>query len=260
MVPKKASALVVAIFLLALASCRTTDIFAAVQTGHVLDLDGLDFPFNETYFNDSAESQEHDYTGAGSVAYGVSVPRNSTITAFEMNVTGKIQYIYSESINNPGLLGISIGNITTDTGNEMVTGGTKGEANVYALSGQDGSMLWTYNLSSQNNNIYSTDIGNVTNNPGNEIAFGAENSRVYVLNVDDSGATEAWNKLVTGFPQSVRIANVTVDSPNEVIAGASRVYIYNYTGGLVCNSSSFTVNSLAEGNLSDDAGLEIAVA
>ncbi len=264
MVPfRRLSILALVISLLFLALMRAPDIVASVQTGFLLDLDSPSFSYQEGMFSDSSHSREHDFTGSGdSFSLGVNVSRNSTVGTFGLGLTGKIQYIYQESINNPGLLGVSIGNITTNPGNEIVTGSSKGSgtSNVYALSGQDASVIWTYNLSSQNNDVFSTDTGNVTSFSGDEVVFGAENNRVYVLEVTDSGASEAWSYLTSADVKAVRIANLTGNGDNYVIAGADKVYILDYQGSLVCNSSVMTVNGLDAGNLTSDPGQEIAVA
>ena len=263
MVPGRAIALVLTIFFVLLMLAVSPEIMAAVQQSHVLDLDSPSLSFVESEFNDSSTIKEHNYTGAGNVTYEVQVPGNSTIISAQVKVTGKITYVYQSQVNTPGLLGASIGNITTDLGNEVVTGSTKtaSSANVNALRGNNGTIIWTYNLSSPNNDRYSTAIGNITNYAGDEVVFGSEDDKVYVLNVDGSGATEAWNYTTLDDVTAVKIADIEDDgSANEVVAGSDKIYVLNSSGGLVCSSSAISVNDLAVGNLTSDSGLEIAIA
>jgi hypothetical protein len=265
MVPKRAGlGLVIAIFLLLLVVHISQDIFAAVQKEFILDLDSPYFSYEELGFNDSNTSKEYDYgNGGGNVTYWISIPKNSTLTSASMNVTGKIIYVYNITAvpGNKGVLGVSVGNVTSSSGNETVTGSESPLPHVLVFQGYNGGLIWTYNLSAADNDIYATDVGNVTNYAGNEIAFGSQDTYVYVLNVDNDSATEAWNYSTGIDPvRAVKVADIGGDSINEVIAGADRVYVLNSSGGLSCSSSAYTVSGLSIGNVSSDPGLEIVIA
>lgn len=220
------------------------------------------FPFQESFFNDSASSKESDYTqGGGNLTYWISLSRNSTVNYAYLNLTGKITYVYNITATPGGqdVLGISIGNVTTSPGDEIVAGSGSADPNVLVFRGYDGAPVWTYNLTSTNNIIYSTHTGNVTGDGGNEIVFGSEDNKVYVISASDSGGSEEWSYSAVDDVKSVRVADIDGDSVNEVIAGAEKVYVLNDSGGLVCNSTDMSVSRLVIGNVSDDAGQEIVV-
>ena len=161
MVPRKATALVIAISLLFLAMSRAPDIMAAVQTGFTLNLDNPSFSYQESSFNDSQTYQEYDFTASGdNVTYWVNVSTNSTVSTFEFNLTGKIVPSYNTTVNSAtyGLLGISIGNVTGDGSNEIVTGTNNLENVLRVLNGDDGSLVWSLSIGDANNKVFDTEL------------------------------------------------------------------------------------------------------
>ncbi len=246
-------------------------ISALTQTTHTLDIDSPFFNFETHEFNGSnygsSTDKEFDYAEPGNFTFWVSVPKNSSAVNTSLNVKGKITTIYKRTITLAGMRGISIGNLTSHPGNEIMAGrgttSTFESPTLFLMKGNDGSVISTFNLSNMYYGTFSTAIGNVTADDGNEIAFGHENKKVHLLKVSDSGyMEEVWNYSTLDRVNSVIIDDIDGDGKNEVIAGSgdNRVYVINGTGGLVWNyTTSGSVFSVSSGELTSDSGKEIAV-
>ena len=210
----------------------TAAAFAAIQKNWVLDLDSPVFMYEEVQFNDSNYTEQYDFNATSlDVTYGVTIPKNSTIINASLNVTGLIAPVYQLNANyDEGVLGISIGNVTEDEGNEIVTGTNDASGNVRILHGYDGSEVCKGSFFGSDDRILSTAIGNVTPNPGNEIVVGVDDAHIYVLEwtgqCNEFGIPPAWNYTVSGLEaNSVAIGNLDGGS-NEVLAGSGGGTVY----------------------------------
>ena len=267
MVPRKAGlAVVVALFLLLLTAYRSPEITAAVQKGFVLDLDSPRLMFDESAFNDTNTYEEHDYTGSGNVTYWVRIPKNSTVDYFHMNVTGVMTPVYTKVVNSLGIRGLSVGNVTSHTGSEIVAGTYGAESLVRLLYGENGTLIWSVSLGGSYD-VLATDVGNITNDPGDEIVArtGDVNNTIYVINCDDTGGSVAWSFNVSAGSSnavdSLEIGDLEGDGINEIItADSSAVYAYGDDQALVWNASGFSgINGIALGNVNSSAGNETVV-
>ncbi|RLJ03592.1 MAG: hypothetical protein DRP11_00175 [Candidatus Aenigmatarchaeota archaeon] len=239
-------------------------IIASTQKSFVLDPDSPLFTFEEVSFNDSV-THEFDFNhlnGTVNVTYFVEIPKNSSVMNVSFLLTGKIVPIYTKFVTSRGLLGISIGDVSYGSENEIVTGTYTLEPKVRSLFGENGSEIWVHTLPNSNKNVFSTDIGNLTNDPGNEVAVGSQDSYVYVLNSEDSSSSQAWNYSTGGEVRSVSVGDLN-GGENEVVAGSldGMVYALDSSGNLIWN---FTVDSggvysVKIGNLTSDSGNEVAV-
>lgn len=231
---------------------------AAVQESFVLDLDSPVFNYSENALNDSSVTVENVYNGSENITYWVSIPKNSTMVNATFNVTGKIVPVYEKSIISNGLIGMSIGNATSNIDNEISVGTQGNDGTVRLLYGVNGTWIWNSSIST-NSQIFSTDIGNVTSDTGDEIAAGSSNDSIYLL---DSSGTVLWIKDTGGDVKSVKIADLYEDGTNEVIAVSDKVYVLNLTGDenwSVTVSGCTSMNEIAVGNVTSDSGNEIVV-
>jgi hypothetical protein len=261
MVPKKAAiALLVVLSILVFIMQGSRFINAATQVGFVLDLDGLGFEYEEQAFNISNTSIKIDFpNGGGDDIFWISIPRNSTVTKAEMNVTGRIITIYSSLIKtlNVAPLGMVIGNVTDWPGSEIITGTSGFDGEISIAYGTNGSIILDHYLSTDP--INSIAVGNVTSDPGDEIVAGSNDNKVYVIEVD-SGATQAWNYSTSGDVKSVGVDDVFGVGEDKVIAGGgSNLYLLNPDGSLNWSTSVGDINDIAPGNVTSDQGLEIVV-
>jgi uncharacterized membrane protein len=267
MVPKRAGlAVVVAIFLLLLVVFRSPETTASVQKGFVLNLDSPSFCFEEYAFNDTSTSQEYEYSGDGNVTYWISMPGNSTVNSACMNVTGVMTPVYTEAVNSLGLRGLSVGNITSHAGNEIVVGTNGAESLVRVLYGESGNLIWSVPLGGSYE-VLATDVGNVTDYPGDEIVAGtgSSNNTVFIINCDYTGGSIAWSFNVSAglsnAVNSLEIGDLEGDGINEIVtADSSTVYAYGGDHALAWNATGFTgINGIALGDVNSSSGNETVV-
>lgn len=242
------------------------DIFAdPQQQTFVLDPDSPSFVYEICEYNDTSTAKVFDFSfSEPNRTFHITLPKNSTMINATMNLTGKITTIYKKQIW-PELIsmkGISIGNLTSHSGVEIVVGRehTSGIPGIYLLSGLNGSKISNYSFSNPYS-FPSTYIGNVTSYPGDEIVVGSSDTFIYVMNVDNSGVmTEAWNYDTPFSVKSVLVNDIEGDGTNEVIAGAGNfIYVLNTTGGLIWSyNTGGGVESVAVGNLTFHSGKEIS--
>ena len=164
------------------------------------------------------------------------------------NSTGRL--IWNTSISNINQL--AIGNLTSDSGNEIAVG--CGSGNIYILNAT-GTVVDNFAVSNAVNTI---DIGNVTSDVGNEIVVGTSDNKIYILN---STGGEIKNYTTGGSINSVKIGEVANDYVGkEIVAGDNdkRLYILNSTGNLVGDFiAQNNIRSIAIGDLTDDVGNEV---
>ncbi len=232
--------------------------FLGNQETFVLDLNNASFEYNITMFNDSTSTKEFDFMNSSdNHTFYISIPKNATVQNISMNLMGKLTTIYKQQVSTAGLEGISVGNVTIDSYNEISIGTkeTVGGGKVKLLYGSTGLIIWNSSTFGVND-IYSTDIGDVTSHTGEEIVVGSENNYLYLL---DSLGNEIWNYSEIGTYKSVAIGDLYADGKNEVVAGSTKVYALNSSGDLIWNTSIDNLNQLAVGNLTSNPGNEIAV-
>ncbi len=257
--------LVTSLFILSLVGLPGI-IAVVTQRTYNLDLDSPLFNFENNAFNDSATTKEFDFTGVENRTYWVKIPKNSTILNVSFNLTGKITTIYQQQIisHDVGLTGFSIGDVTSDPGNEIVTGrqtsGTD-QSHLFVVK-PNGTIVWDFNTTSAKTKAtYSTSVGNVTSHAGNEIAFGSEDYNLYLIDATDGGGQIIWNYSTGVEVRAVKIADIEGDGINEVVSGAgTTVLVLNSTMGIVCSIGlGGDIRDIDVGNLTTDSGNEIAV-
>ncbi len=231
--------------------------FLGVQETFVLDFNNTVFNYTLTKFGDSNMTQEFDFNeSGGNQTYYLLIPKNATVQNISMNLTGKLTTIYKQQVSINEIRGISIGNVTIDSNNEISIGTKETDGKVKLLSGENGSVMWNVTLASSQI-IYSTDIGNVTSDSGEEIVVGSEDNYIYLL---DSDGLEIWKNDTNSDVNSVKIADVHVDAGNEIIAGSNnKVFLFNSTNNLLWNITINNLNQLAIGDITSDSGDEIVV-
>ncbi|MBN2042947.1 MAG: DUF87 domain-containing protein [Candidatus Aenigmarchaeota archaeon] len=254
-------------FMLAVCLASLPGIIAVItQRTYSLDLNSPLFNFENNAFNDSATTKEFDFSGVENRTYWIKIPKNSTIINASFNLSGKITTIYQQQIisHDVGLTGFSIGDVTSNPGNEIVTGrqtsGTD-QSHLFVVK-PNGTIVWNFNTTSPKTKAtYSTSIGNVTNHPGNEIAFGSEDFNLYLIDATDSGGQIIWNYSAGVEVRAVKIADIDGDGINEVVGGAgTTVVVLNSAMGVVCSIGlGGDIRDIDVGNLTTGSGNEIAV-
>ncbi|RLJ08581.1 MAG: hypothetical protein DRP13_02250, partial [Candidatus Aenigmatarchaeota archaeon] len=160
--------------------------------------------------------------------------------------------IWSVSISsNNDVYSTDIGNVTSDSGNEIAVGSNNDH--VYLLN-SNGIEIWSRSLE---NRVYAVRIGDIYENQENYVVAGAGNN-VSVINA--SGEIN-WTVNLGAVIYSIAVGNVTSDSGNEIVAGCGggKIFIINSTGGIVNNFviGSGSINSVDVGNVTSDSGNEI---
>ncbi len=234
------------------------------QETYTLDLNEFSFLYRETSFNDTEPTKDIDFPDdGGTETYYVDIPKNSTVLTTGVNLTGEITTVYKREITEAGVEGLSVGDVTGDGDNEIVSGrkySTQGDSSVFLVEGDTGDIIWTYDEPPATHTTYSTDIGDVTGDGDNEVVFANEDNDVYVL---DKDGNELWTYTTGGDARTVEIADVTGDENNEIIAGSedTRLYVLGGEDEVVWNvSTEGVVRDVSTGNLLPDEGLDIAVA
>jgi hypothetical protein len=213
------------------------------------------------YLLDSSGSEIWNYTTGGMVRAAVIgdvyesgdsfVATGAGSTIYVINSTGGLNW--SKSVGNT-VYGISIGNITTGIGNEIVAACDSG--NMYVLN-SSGSVVNNTVIGSLALN--SVSVGNVTGDLGNEIAIGSADGKAYLLN---SSYKQIWNFTTQGSINSIRIDDVTSEYlGNEIVCGSNdkKVYTLDNTGGLIWDfEADDYINTIAIGNITADDGNEVA--
>ena len=225
------------------------------------------FDYQETMFNDSLYIHEHDFSSnSPNTTFWLTIPKNTTITSnTSLNLTGNIVPIYSVEANGGnGILGLSIGDVTSEPGNEIVTGTNAFNGTVRLLYGTNGTLIRGGKLFGFSR-VLSSAIGNVTSFDGNEIALGVGDFNTHVLEWDetldpDDFAIIPWDYSTGDDVESVTIGDLDQDGVNEVVAGSDKIYVLNYNETLKWEASIGTnVKSVFVGDVASDAGNEVVV-
>ncbi|MGC8812319.1 MAG: helicase HerA domain-containing protein [Candidatus Aenigmatarchaeota archaeon] len=239
-----------------------------------------------------------------SLAVGNVIPSNQ----YDEIAIGTSGPSYVKLLNNNGneiwnfstngdVYAVSIGNLSSEEGNEIAAGSSGGY--VYLLN-SSGSQLWNFSGSSSFKGV---GAGNLSSEEGNEIAAGTVDGYVYLLN--SSGYLKISKPVGTGIndlavgnvipsnqydeiaiagnngtiflldsnlnflcsfntqasADTVLIADVTSDPGSEIIAGSydDRVYVLNSSCSLVWSYlTQNDVRGVGAGNLTADPGTEVA--
>ncbi|MFP4116763.1 MAG: PQQ-binding-like beta-propeller repeat protein [Candidatus Aenigmatarchaeota archaeon] len=237
------------------------------QETTTLDLNDYSFEYRLTNFNDTQRTKEFDFNQSRvNKTIWTRLPKNSTLISAKLNASGKISTIYEHFLASATIKGLSIGDITGDSDNEVVTGsgGNVNEPNMYAVNGSTGEVIWTYNVSSPSSETRGTAIGDVDSDGENEVVAGSEDGKVYLL--EDVGSEEP--RIEDSFDTEASEGVYSVDIPDleeetVVLVGASdgNVYFLNSSLGQVNNFTIDTgaVYDVTTGNVTSDSGEEIAV-
>jgi hypothetical protein len=174
-------------------------------------------------------------------------------SVYAFNASGGIKWIYT---TDSAVYSIAVGNLTSASGKEIAVGsGSK----IFILNSTGGEV---FNKSMGGNLINAIAVGNVTDDPNDEIATGDNGNIVFLLNVNETDASVAWNYSAKAQINSVTIGEAVEDSPgNEVIAGSDepKVYTISNNGTLIWDFTTDTnVQTVTIGNMTTDEGNEVA--
>jgi hypothetical protein len=232
--------------------------YGANQSGFILNLDEPLINYTLQQFSDADTSKEFEFENSSDKRiFYLSIPESSLVYNISMNFTGKLTSVYEAQISSNEVAGLSVGNAT---GGEYldIAIGTKegGHGRVRLISGNNGTVIWN-SASFGNYQIYSTDIGELDlESFGEEIAAGSQDGRVYILN---SSGGHIWNYSTGNSVVAAAIADLDLDSKNEVIIGSDKIYALNSSGSLIWNTTLSGIKEISVGNLSLDFGADIAV-
>ncbi len=247
------------------------------QLTFTLDPDAPQFNYSLNKFNDSATQSNITFQMAENKTIGIILPKNSTITKAEFNLTGII-HPHKQCIgtsgsdnNNCGAAGattitnIEIGEIdSSHYGQEIAitTSGDSDTVNTIFITDNTGSVIWARKSTTA---VY----------PSRDIAIGPFVGTVnesivggdYGINVYDITGNLIWNYTTGGIAvYSVALGNLTNGAENELVYGDNNglVAILNSssnTTGSLCNFSTGTkINSLAISDIDEDGQNEILAA
>ncbi|MCX6822312.1 MAG: hypothetical protein NTW30_06065, partial [Candidatus Aenigmarchaeota archaeon] len=120
-------------------------------------------------------------------------------------------------------MSVAIGDITSDSGNEIAVGLNNGS--VYVLNSSM-NVKWKYDIGTSYT-VYSVAIGDITSDSGNEIAVGSNDNKVNVLN---STGSFVWSYTTNDNVRGVAIGDITTNPLNETVAVSldTNVYVLNF--------------------------------
>jgi len=171
---------------------------------------------------------------------------------YNINSSGNITW--NTVVSN--IMDISIGNLTADSGKEIVVSRSNG--NITILN-STGDIINEITVSSSSLN--SVDVKNITSDPGDEILIGTEDGYVFLLN---SSGNEIDSYSIGSRINSVRIGDLIAEpgyDGREIVFSSNdkNVYTLNSSMELIWNFEARDyVNSVAIGNVTSDPGEEIA--
>ncbi|MEA3343595.1 MAG: DUF87 domain-containing protein [archaeon] len=299
--------LLIAISSLVISATATEPAFSE-QLSFTLDPDAPQFNYSLNKFNDSATQSNITFQMAENKTIGIILPKNSTITKAEFNLTGII-HPYKQRIETDGAttirdleigelisssygqeIGIAseesqdkstifvanrtgdvlwerkasvspfpshdgaIGDFIGSSGNEFIVGGESYGIRVYDPSG---NIIWNYTTGSAK--VYALALGNMTYGSENELVYGDENGLVAILNTSSNTTGSLCNFSTGSAISSLAISDIDEDGQNEILAAGDKLYILDSACSQEwnCTTGTFTINSLAVGNITADAGKEI---
>jgi hypothetical protein len=151
--------------------------------------------------------------------------------------------VWNYSISG-AIYAVAIGNLSDDSGNEVVAGGQG--ASLYLLN-SSGQQKWNKSLMTVINDISVGKINSTKDYDQIAVATGS-NARIF-----DYQGEEIWNYTGSTTFHTIAIGNLSSDQGNGIVAGDdSRVYELNSSGQQKWNLSLGTVvNSVATGNIND---------
>ncbi len=200
-------------------------------------------------------------TGSGISYYSVAVGNVTGGSKSDMVIGGASSppqvYLFNSSLSQvwnystgSGIAHVAVGNITSDSGDEIIVGSE--DTKVYLLN-SSGNKIWEYQTGGQ---VKTVSFADITSDIGNEIVAGAD--KVYILN---SSGNLKWEFETLGSIESSTTGDVTSDEGNEIIVGDnSRIYLINSSGDETWNfsfGSGKITYGLSIGELSSDSGMEI---
>jgi outer membrane protein assembly factor BamB/murein DD-endopeptidase MepM/ murein hydrolase activator NlpD len=135
---------------------------------------------------------------------------------------------------------------------------------VYALNGENGSVLWEYEPEIYNAISwgFSATVADIDNDGKQEVVFGTTRGKIYALNGEDGSVS--WTHETGGTVRSVAVADIDNDGTPEVVMGSTDNHVYALNGedgtnlwGYETGQSVF--GSPAVGDIDDDGKLEVVI-
>ncbi len=154
----------------------------------------------------------------------------------------------------------ALGDLDGDGKLEVVIG--SGDSYIYAINGEDGSLLWKYTKHYFKAIISSPALGDIDGDGKLEVIIGNANGIIYALNGEDG--SPLWRYVTGGAVySSPALGDLDGDGRLEVVVGSWDGYIYAINGenGSLCWNffAGHISSSLALGDLDGDGRLEVVV-
>lgn len=246
------------------------------QLSFKLDLDSPEFNYTLDKFNDSSNLITMDFDTPGNRTHGIILPKNSTVTEVEFNLSGYIKP-YKTCIGTSGvdnnncaaktsIRAIEIGDVVSaSSGQEICIASEESQSdkNTIFVTNRTGSVLWADKAETIEYPSRSSAIGDFLGGPENEFIVSGDS---YGVRVYGSTDTILWNYTTGGKTvYAVAIGNITYGSENELVYGDENgdVVILNTssnTGIPICTyASGSKINSIVISDIDGDSENEILV-
>ncbi len=148
-----------------------------------------------------------------------------------------------------------LGDIDGDGKLEVVVGSNDNK--MYALNGEDGSLLWLYITGGDVRS--SPALGDINGDGRFEVVIGSDDYNIYALNGEDGSLL--WSLTILGWVQSPALGDVDEDGKLEVVVGCyDRLYALDgHDGGLLWSHRTWgdVCSSPALGDIDADGKLEV---
>ncbi len=202
-----------------------------------LDFDQKTFQYEQRQLNETGYPYSYIYTyyGASNQTFWIQIPKNSTVSNSTLMLTGLILVNRTNIGENLQIRDIDIGDITSDSGNEISITIQSSSYNIRLYDGRK-NLLWQ-NTSTED--VYDSEIDNITLDSNNEVVIGTEDG----LEVLDENGIKILQYNI-GLIFSLSVGNVTTDSGNEIAAGGTNLYLLNSSLELIENDSSITTGDI----------------
>lgn len=224
------------------------------QKSFNLDFGQKTFDYEQRHLNETGQPSSYTYTyyTAGNKTFWIEIPKNSTIYNSTLTLTGLI-LVNQTSAGISGAVAVTIGNVTSNPGNEIVLGFLNVMGNDTAVYDGQKNLLWGYDVvgSDETNDVKIGALSGTTNT----VIIGSDIG----TSILDYDGNQIDNNSI-GLVRALDFDEITADSGKEIVAGGDNLYLLNSTLDLVKNSTVVTgVYGLDIGNVTTSPEIQIVV-
>jgi outer membrane protein assembly factor BamB len=163
----------------------------------------------------------------------IEIVRGTTLgELFALDENGNVVWIF-HAIGRL-LSPVSIGDVDGDGMNEVIIGGTYttggGDPNLYAVNGEDGSLLWTFSSIEENPNFRiagfesASSLYDINEDGKLDVLIGSRNYKFYAINGADG--TEMWSSQFEHFIRaSSPLGDIDKDGKDEILVADNHAIV-----------------------------------